>query len=95
MDDEAPRIRSLSRRRAPRVSSAVVFGTPEDREAAGEYLAQRMLLPGSNSEEEFSQAVDAELNAMSPSDRVWLEIEMAQSARIGHSFDYDASPWRR
>ena len=72
-----------------------MFGTPEAREAAGKYLASRMLVPGAESAEAFSAAVDDELNAMSQRDRVWLEIEMTSGVEVRHSFDFDASPWRR
>lgn len=94
MDEPTP-IRRLTRRDAPKRSSAVVFGRTEDREAVGQFLADRMLVPGARDEAEFSQFVEAELNAMTPQDRVWIEIEMASQTRIGHSFDFDASPWRR
>lgn len=93
--DEATPIRRLTRRDAPRRSSAIVFGTVEDREAVGQFLADRMLVPGAATQDEFTSFVEAELNAMTPQDRIWVEIEMASQTRIGHSFDFDASPWRR
>lgn len=94
MDEAAP-IRRLTRRDAPARSSAVVFGTKEDRDEIGSFLAERMLVPGAVDEADFSRYVEAELNAMTAQDRVWAEIEMASQTRIGHSFDFDASPWRR
>lgn len=91
---EAPSIRSLSRQRAPRRTSVDVFGLPEVRKEIGEFLAQRMLVPGAT-DDTFGSFVEAELDAMNGQDRVWIEIEMASAARIGHSFDFDSSPWRR
>lgn len=91
--DEAPQIRSLSRERAPSRSSADVFGLPEVRQEIGEFLAERMLVPGAT-DENFGSFVEAELNAMNNQDRVWIEIEMTSQARIAHSYEFDSSPWR-
>ena len=60
----------------------------EERNRAGDYLSTRMMLPG-GAYGELGAHVERELDQMTPSDRVFLEIEMARKEEQWHSFDYD------
>ena len=64
----------------------------EARHAIGEYLDANLTRPLYNSEAQNFQRVENELNAMTVAERVYLEIEMQQRAKVFFSADYDALP---
>lgn len=92
-------VRCLSRIRPNEHGGAFAPSDPNDpdegRQRAGQYLAGRMMLPGAMSSAAFSRHVSRELDAMTPRERIFLEIEMAERAEAAHSYEYDPSGWSR
>jgi hypothetical protein len=68
--------------------TSVVRGAAE-RERLGEFLSGALMKPLWHSAEEHHIAVEHSLNTMSIAERIAIEIEMTQRAKVMHSFDYD------
>jgi hypothetical protein len=66
--------------------------TREERERARDFLGGRMMMPGPGN---LLGHVERELDEMTPAERVYLEIEMAEKFKAAHSWNYNPSAWGR
>jgi hypothetical protein len=62
----------------------------EQREKLADFLALALMKPLHHSHAQHRLSVEQSLNTMSHSERVYLEIEMTERAKVMHSYDYDA-----
>lgn len=72
-------------------------GTPEqmaERLEARAFLASRIVAPGLHAPA-LMRRVEDELFAMTPAERVWMEIDMRQAEGEMFTAEYEASAWSR
>ena len=55
-----------------------------------EFLHGALMKPLHHSTQQHRLSVEQALNTMSHAERVYLEIEMTERAKVMHSYDYDA-----
>jgi hypothetical protein len=67
----------------------VAPGGTVERERLGEFLSGALMKPLWHSAEQHRVAVEHSLNTMSIAERIAIEIEMTERARVMHSYDYD------
>jgi hypothetical protein len=60
------------------------------RNELGEFLDSVLIRPLHFNEEQQMNRVEQSLNTMTHAERVYLEIEMTERAKVMHSYDYDA-----
>lgn len=73
--------------------SAAPRGTSKEsiiaRNNLGEFLDVVLIRPLHFNEEQQMERVEQSLTTMTRAERVYLEIEMTQRAKVSHSFEYD------
>ena len=90
-------VRLIYRRTAPVpsvIESAAPRGNSKEaivaRNNLGEFLDAVLIRPLWFDESQQMLRVEQSLNTMSHAERVYLEIEMTERAKVMHSYDYDA-----
>jgi hypothetical protein len=61
-----------------------------DRQEIADFLGAKLMKPLHHSIQQHQLSVEQALNTMTLAERVYLEIEMTERARVVHSYDYDA-----